>query len=83
MSRSRSWGLDRTEVEQLLEAVADQTVSAAFVAAITAETSGNPFFIREVLLHLVEEAEDRSPRGTLDLEPHRSSRWGSRRVCGR
>jgi class 3 adenylate cyclase/tetratricopeptide (TPR) repeat protein len=48
-------GLDRTEVEQLLEAVADQTVSAAFVAAITAETSGNPFFIREVLLHLVEE----------------------------
>jgi class 3 adenylate cyclase/tetratricopeptide (TPR) repeat protein len=48
-------GLDGTEVGQLLEAVADQEVPASLVTAITAETSGNPFFIREVLLHLIEE----------------------------
>src|SRR5262249_6423884 len=35
--------------------VADQQVPRALVSAITRETSGNPFFIREVLLHLVEE----------------------------
>jgi hypothetical protein len=50
-------GLGSTEVEELLEAVADQKVPDALVAAITAETSGNPFFIREVLLHLVEEGK--------------------------
>src|SRR5262249_51306334 len=48
-------GLNRVEVEQLLEAVADEKVAGALVAGLTAETSGNPFFIREVLLHLVEE----------------------------
>jgi len=48
-------GLDRAAVEELLETIADQEVPDALVAAISAETSGNPFFIREVLLHLVEE----------------------------
>jgi class 3 adenylate cyclase/tetratricopeptide (TPR) repeat protein len=50
-------GLDSAEVEELLTAVADQQVQAALVAALTAETSGNPFFIREMLLHLVEEGK--------------------------
>ena len=50
-------GLDRVEVEELLEAIADQEVPDALVAAIRTETSGNPFFIREVLLHLVEEGK--------------------------
>ena len=50
-------GLEGGEVGQLLEAVADQAVPAALVTAITTETSGNPFFIREVLLHLVEEGK--------------------------
>jgi tetratricopeptide (TPR) repeat protein len=50
-------GLERAEVEQLLETLADQEVPEALVAAISAETSGNPFFIREVLLHLVEEGK--------------------------
>ncbi len=54
---SRSAGLGGAEVEELLEAVADQAVPAALVTAITTETSGNPFFIREVLLHLVEEGK--------------------------
>src|SRR5262249_26142282 len=48
-------GLDPTAVRELLETVADQQVPPALVSAITQETSGNPFFIREVLLHLVEE----------------------------
>ena len=50
-------GLDTGEVAQLLETIADQAVPAALVTAIRAETSGNPFFIREVLLHLVEEGK--------------------------
>ena len=50
-------GLERAEVEQLLETIADQEVPDALVAAISAETSGNPFFIREVLLYLVEEGK--------------------------
>src|SRR5262249_51306975 len=48
-------GLDTAAVQELLETVADQQVPRALVSAITRETSGNPFFIREVLLHLVEE----------------------------
>lgn len=50
-------GLTRVEVEQLLEAVADEKFASALVAALAARTSGNPFFIREVLLHLVEEGK--------------------------
>src|SRR5262249_41945859 len=47
-------GLDPAAVRELLETVADQQVPRALVTTITQETSGNPFFIREVLLHLVE-----------------------------
>src|SRR5262249_20957910 len=48
-------GLEPTAVQELLTMIADQKVPQALVTAITRETSGNPFFIREVLLHLVEE----------------------------
>src|SRR5262245_19742014 len=48
-------GLDTAAVKELLATIADQEVPEALVSAITRETSGNPFFIREVLLHLVEE----------------------------
>ncbi len=48
-------GLDAAAVKELLDAVAERDVPAAWVEALTAETSGNPFFLREVLLHLVEE----------------------------
>src|SRR5262245_60784680 len=48
-------GLDPAAVRELLIMVTDQKVPPALVTAITRETSGNPFFIREVLLHLVEE----------------------------
>src|SRR5262249_17300624 len=48
-------GLEPAAVQALLEAVADQEVAQRLVATITRETSGNPFFIRAVLLHLLEE----------------------------
>jgi class 3 adenylate cyclase len=48
-------GLELAAVEELLEAVADQRVAQRLVATITREASGNPFFIRAVLLHLLEE----------------------------
>src|SRR5262245_46423893 len=48
-------GLDTAAVQELPALIAAQEVPAALVIAITRETSGNPFFIREVLMHLVEE----------------------------
>jgi len=50
-------GLDTTAVGTLLETLADQHVNPALVQAISAETDGNPFFLREVLMHLVEEGK--------------------------
>jgi hypothetical protein len=50
-------GLDSREVGELLQTIADQDVPEALVKAIDAETEGNPFFIREVLLHLIEEGK--------------------------
>src|SRR5262245_3408220 len=60
-------GLDTAAVQELLAMITDQKVPPALVTAITQETSGNPFFIREVLLHLVEE-------GTLVRE---GGRWSA------
>src|SRR5262245_42695146 len=48
-------GLAPDAVEEILEAVADHEVARQLVAALTRETSGNPFFIRAVLLHLLEQ----------------------------
>ena len=50
-------GLASNEVGELLGIIGDQAAPGAFVDTIRAETSGNPFFIREVLLHLVEEGK--------------------------
>jgi class 3 adenylate cyclase/tetratricopeptide (TPR) repeat protein len=50
-------GLDRKAVTELLEAIARHEVPANFVEAITVETGGNPFFLHEVLLHLLEEGK--------------------------
>jgi class 3 adenylate cyclase/tetratricopeptide (TPR) repeat protein len=47
-------GLAEAEVGRLLETIAAHEVPAALVHAIHTETEGNPFFVREVLLHLVE-----------------------------
>src|SRR5208282_5903199 len=50
-------GLDGGEVAELLGMIGDHDAPAALVKAISAETDGNPFFIREVLLHLMEEGK--------------------------
>ncbi|HKE12624.1 MAG TPA: AAA family ATPase, partial [Myxococcota bacterium] len=50
-------GLPQEAVTELLQAIARHEVPANFVEAITAETGGNPFFLREVLLHLLEEGK--------------------------
>jgi class 3 adenylate cyclase/tetratricopeptide (TPR) repeat protein len=50
-------GLDTQEVGHLLASLAEQDVPDALVSAISAETDGNPFFVREVLAHLVEEGK--------------------------
>jgi len=50
-------GLSESEVKELIEAISQQTVEGpgeAFVSAVLRETEGNPFFIEEVLRHLVE-----------------------------
>jgi class 3 adenylate cyclase/tetratricopeptide (TPR) repeat protein len=48
-------GLDRPAVQALLDAIGEAEVEPGLVEAVAHETSGNPFFIREVLLHLLEE----------------------------
>jgi hypothetical protein len=58
-------------VGELAAVVADTNdVPAEIVSAISVETDGNPFFVREVLLHLIEDgAPDRWASATVvDLE---------------
>ena len=48
-------GLERDQIGELLETLATHEVPAALVEALTRETQGNPFFLREIVLHLIEE----------------------------
>jgi tetratricopeptide (TPR) repeat protein len=50
-------GLQVGEIGELLSTIAAHDAPDALVKAISAETEGNPFFIREVLLHLIEEGK--------------------------
>ncbi|MEX2247272.1 MAG: AAA family ATPase [Dehalococcoidia bacterium] len=50
-------GLTAQSVGELLSIVGEHDAPQALVEAISSETSGNPFFIREVLLHLVEDGK--------------------------
>ncbi|HEY8172259.1 MAG TPA: AAA family ATPase [Dehalococcoidia bacterium] len=50
-------GLAPDEVRTLIETIGEQDANPALVQAISDETEGNPFFVREVLLHLVEEGK--------------------------
>ena len=50
-------GLDERAIAELLEAAAGHPLAnraAEFVDALRTATAGNPFFIRELLAHLVE-----------------------------
>jgi tetratricopeptide (TPR) repeat protein len=64
-------GLENADVGRLLSVIAEQDVPDDLVRAIAQETEGNPFFIREVLLHLIEEGkvltEDGRWRATLSV----------------
>ena len=76
-------GLDESGISELLEAAAGHPLDArasALVAALHAATGGNPFFIGEVLAHLVETGAD-LPRGRAMDCARRSSTY--RRDCGR
>jgi tetratricopeptide (TPR) repeat protein len=50
-------GLKNSELVELLEMIADQDAPEALVQTLIVETEGNPLFIREVLLHLLEEGK--------------------------
>jgi tetratricopeptide (TPR) repeat protein len=50
-------GLENADVGRLLNVIAEQDVPDDLARAIGEETEGNPFFIREVLLHLLEEGK--------------------------
>ena len=56
-------GLDAGGVAALVSDLADQTPPVELVDALVAETLGNPFFVREVALHLVEEGRVRPGDG--------------------
>jgi DNA-binding SARP family transcriptional activator/tetratricopeptide (TPR) repeat protein len=50
-------GLPREAVAELLDRIAPHEVPANVAEVIAAETAGNPFFLREILLHLLEEGK--------------------------
>ena len=47
-------GLKTEELADLLETIGDQDAPSALITALQDATDGNPLFIRELLLHLVE-----------------------------
>jgi predicted ATPase len=48
-------GLDPAAVRTLLGSLTDADVPEAWATTLARETRGNPFFLREVVLHLAEE----------------------------
>src|SRR5262249_57195674 len=48
-------GLDPAAVRSLLGSLTDAAVPEAWATTLARETRGNPFFLREVVLHLAEE----------------------------
>jgi hypothetical protein len=57
-------GLASTDIERLLGVIAEQDVPDALVQVLHDETDGNPFFMREILLHLLETGKVHGPDGT-------------------
>src|SRR5262249_47545684 len=62
-------GLDAAAIKELVDTVADREMPVAWVEALTRETNGNPFFLREVLLHLEEEGALPPADGSAPPEP--------------
>ncbi|MGD9934196.1 MAG: AAA family ATPase [Dehalococcoidia bacterium] len=80
-------GLDAAAVREMISLAGEQEADPAFVQAISDETGGNPFFIRETLLHLVEEGKLVQERGqwrsTVSSIEELSIPEGVRQVVGR
>jgi DNA-binding CsgD family transcriptional regulator len=62
-------GFNLSEVHSYLRQAAEQALPQALIQTIHHQTSGNPFYIRELFRHLVEEAkiEQRAGRWTTDF----------------
>ena len=56
-------GLGPDEVQALLERISGHPVPPEFAQRLAAETDGNPFFLRETLLHLADEGQLRVEDG--------------------
>jgi len=56
-------GLGAADVRQLLEQLADHEVPDAFAALLARQTDGNPFFLRELLIHLTAAGQLRFEDG--------------------
>ncbi len=78
-------GLPASSVRQLLERLADHEVPDAFVDLLTTQTDGNPFFLREMLIHLTEVGALRFEDGVwvADADLATAIPEGVREVVGR
>ena len=62
-------GLGADDVRALLERLSGHDVPPEFAALLASETDGNPFFLRETLLHLVDEGRLREVDGVWVAAP--------------
>jgi tetratricopeptide (TPR) repeat protein len=62
-------GLTVDDAEQLVQAITGRRPARAFMKSLTSETSGNPFFIREVVQHLKDAGELDQVDGTKSATP--------------
>ncbi len=79
-------GLPRDDVKALIEAIGGQEITDDFANLLSRETEGNPFFVAEILRHLVETGAIRRESGqfvgTLDSVASQLPE-GVREVIGR
>jgi predicted ATPase len=62
-------GLTVEDAERLVQAITRRRPARAFMKSLTSETSGNPFFIREVVQHLKDAGELDQVDGTKSATP--------------
>jgi DNA-binding winged helix-turn-helix (wHTH) protein/tetratricopeptide (TPR) repeat protein len=62
-------GLSREQLGELLDRLAGREVEKEGVDLLHVETGGNPLFLREVILHLVEEGKIERTHGTWGPSP--------------
>ncbi len=62
-------GLTVDDAERLVQAITGRRPARAFMKSLTSETSGNPFFIREVVQHLKDAGELDQVDGTKAATP--------------